>query len=392
MNFRALSGPFLLLCTCGGRVDSSTPPSPPETPDAAAGCLVDGVAYANGAGMSEGCNSCGCIDGTWSCTTLDCPPAVQDSGAPETLPQDAAPAGCLFDGVTHANGATWKLDCNWCSCENALASCTIAECPPPLMDSGTPSDDAGGRPDANDPRCQILASNYDQSCTFDSDCTPVAEGNACIGGCHCPAGAAINRSSLAQFQNDWSRLAAPSAGFCGCPASFPGCCVQGKCQATSACGMHRPDASTMPPDSGPPIPPLTMDVECWSPAAQDTGAEPSQIFDGPCSLVGTWNYYASGGAQGALSFDTYGNWVGALGADPNLCGRRDFYGTYTLSLGQLNFVTIHDLGLCSAHPDWNMIKIPSFDVTCAKVTLRGYIDNCTGARPEFNYDLMLTKR
>jgi len=148
----------------------------------------------------------------------------------------------------------------------------------------------------------------------------------------------------------------------------------------------------MPPDSGPPIPPLTMDVECWSPGAKDASADPSQIFDGSCSLVGTWNYYASGGAQGALSFDAYGNWVGALGPDPNLCGGHDFYGTYTLSPGQLNFVTIHDSGPCSAHPDWNMTKIPSFDPTCAKVTLRGYIDNCTGARPEFNYDLTVTKR
>jgi hypothetical protein len=35
---------------------------------------------------------------------------------------------------------------------------------------------------------------------------------------------------------------------------------------------------------------------------------------------------------------------------------------------------------------------PTFDATCSQVTLRGYIDNCTGARTELNSDLTLTKR
>jgi hypothetical protein len=135
-----------------------------------------------------------------------------------------------------------------------------------------------------------------------------------------------------------------------------------------------------------------MDVECWSPAAPDASADPSQIFDGSCSLVGTWSYEASEGDRGALSFDAYGNWVGALGADPNLCGGHDFHGTYTLSSGELQFVTIYDSGACSDHPGWGMSWIPTFDVTCTKVTLREATDNCTGARPEFNNDLTLTKR
>ncbi len=159
-----------------------------------------------------------------------------------------------------------------------------------------------------------------------------------------------------------------------------------------AVGSTLPDAAPVPPDSGPPTPPLSMDVACWSAAGQDASAVQPQIFDGPCSLVGTWSYYGSGGEKGALSFDPYGNWVGALGVDPNLCGGHDFYGTYALSSGQLDFVTIYDSGLCHAHPDWNMIKIPTFDAACSKVVLAGYIDNCTGARTELDSDLTLTKR
>jgi hypothetical protein len=62
--------------------------------------------------------------------------------------------------------------------------------------------------------CQIHASDYTQSCTADSDCAAVFETNTCGGMCACP-NAAINRSSLAQYQSDLARQVAP-LNVCDC--------------------------------------------------------------------------------------------------------------------------------------------------------------------------------
>jgi hypothetical protein len=125
-------------------------------------------------------------------------------------------------------------------------------------------------------------------------------------------------------------------------------------------------------------------------AAPNNGDDnPPPTFDGRCSLVGTWDYAASAGAMGSLSFDPYGNWVGGgVGAD--LCAGHTMDGTYVLRPGSMEFVTVDDHGICA--PEWGMGKVPTFDADCTHVTLAEAYDNCTGARSEFNYDLALTKR
>jgi hypothetical protein len=93
----------------------------------------------------------------------------------------------------------------------------------------------------------IQASNYDQSCTVDSDCVSIAVGDACYP-CLviCQVGGAINRGALSSYQSDISKTigAGETSGVqCGCP-SWPGpCCRGGICQAGLECESPATDAS-----------------------------------------------------------------------------------------------------------------------------------------------------
>ncbi len=67
----------------------------------------------------------------------------------------------------------------------------------------------------------IQASNYDQSCTTDSDCIAVGEGNACyVCEIECTS-AAINKSAESQYKADVAKTPAAEGGAsCGCPEEF----------------------------------------------------------------------------------------------------------------------------------------------------------------------------
>ncbi len=69
----------------------------------------------------------------------------------------------------------------------------------------------------------ISASNYDQSCKVDSDCVPIAVGDACYA-CvvECMTGGAINRSDLSKYQRDLSKTTgAKRSRACPGPAPAP---------------------------------------------------------------------------------------------------------------------------------------------------------------------------
>lgn len=79
--------------------------------------------------------------------------------------------------------------------------------------------------------CMIEASNYDQSCTVDSDCATVSSGDYCLPGCFC-GGSTINVGALSQWQADVAAALAHQSGsveVCGCPVYGAPCCRQGKC-------------------------------------------------------------------------------------------------------------------------------------------------------------------
>ncbi len=82
----------------------------------------------------------------------------------------------------------------------------------------------------------IKASNYDQSCSSDSDCAQVAEGDFCVpGAAVCPT-ATINKGALPQYQADVAKTqAAVCEALAGCPAFGGPCCRNGTCQTGTGC-------------------------------------------------------------------------------------------------------------------------------------------------------------
>jgi len=74
----------------------------------------------------------------------------------------------------------------------------------------------------------IQASDYDQSCSVDSDCVLEPEGNFCEASCTNCAGAAISVKAQAQYEADLaSKISTPL--FCPCPDSLPAVCANGRC-------------------------------------------------------------------------------------------------------------------------------------------------------------------
>ncbi len=108
-----------------------------------------------------------------------------------------------------------------------------------IGEDGAPTETAA----CTDANVQLIqASNYDQSCTTNSDCIAVGEGNACYP-CEiaCPS-AAINASAKGKYLSD---VAKTSAGDltgvdCGCPAAFNPCCRGGTCYADFQCQNPTP--------------------------------------------------------------------------------------------------------------------------------------------------------
>ena len=97
----------------------------------------------------------------------------------------------------------------------------------------------GGDSDVGAGCTDIQASNYDLSCTSDTDCTIVGGfGNSCIVCLNC-AGAAINRASEGQYWID-QRKATAGLVPCVCPAYPKSCCVHGMCTVGYVCTNHVP--------------------------------------------------------------------------------------------------------------------------------------------------------
>jgi hypothetical protein len=150
----------------------------------------------------------------------------------------------------------------------AIAGCTSTGSNPGAVDGAAMTPDAQSDvslEDSGPNACidasvkLIQASDYDQSCTVDTDCRYIAEGNACTPcAFDCSFGAAINVSALAQYNSDVANTPAVAAEFngrtcaSGCPAAFGPCCVGGKCQTstTSQCPAAAADAGDAAADAG----------------------------------------------------------------------------------------------------------------------------------------------
>lgn len=105
-------------------------------------------------------------------------------------------------------------------------------------DAGMP-DTPGAQPDVplGSLSCNMLASQYDNSCKVDSDCVAVPLGDPCMVSCAsiCLA-AALNIRVAYQYTADFAVLnAGRNEGvFCGCGCSTEPCCRQGICSNSCA--------------------------------------------------------------------------------------------------------------------------------------------------------------
>jgi hypothetical protein len=119
--------------------------------------------------------------------------------------------------------------------------------------------------DANAPGL-VRASDYDQSCTVDTDCVPVSEGNLCDpAASECP-NAAISKSADAQYQAAADKALASCHAQASCAFPPGACCVAGNCHiATGQCTVAdaAPDVATV--DAGP-------DADACAPPVVCTGA------------------------------------------------------------------------------------------------------------------------
>jgi hypothetical protein len=78
--------------------------------------------------------------------------------------------------------------------------------------------------------CNISASSFDQSCTTDSDCVGVSDGNLCEASCTDCTSAAIHTSAQAAYQSALAKLSF-SPRVCPCPL-VPVYCDHGVCGLT----------------------------------------------------------------------------------------------------------------------------------------------------------------
>jgi hypothetical protein len=117
--------------------------------------------------------------------------------------------------------------------------------------------------------CFIEATNYDQSCSVDSDCVGTGNGYSIQSGNYCQpmcidcGRETINKKSLAQYMADVSKTPLGSGAFpqeaeCGCPLILAPCCMGGHCTPGDQCPeimfvdagpIGEEDAATVPPGS-----------------------------------------------------------------------------------------------------------------------------------------------
>ena len=102
---------------------------------------------------------------------------------------------------------------------------TKASNPPPVNCSG----------DAKVPT--IVISDYDLSCTQDSDCTAIAVGNSCDACSWACSSASINVQSSSQYDDDKARLSAGLnlSGTCFCPGIPNPTCCNRQCSLSQSC-------------------------------------------------------------------------------------------------------------------------------------------------------------
>jgi hypothetical protein len=195
------------------------------------------------------------------------------------------------------------------------------------LPDGAPSDgatrDTGVIFSADDAAaCVIDASQYDHSCTVDSDCVvtvgtfphafSVSSGNFCDPQCSCDLDV-INQTAATQYLSAISQTPLGSGGItmqsCGCPEHPQSCCLNGQCAFSSQCGTQSQAGITdAAVQDGPQGAPLDAGVLCSATAgpldsgASQPGVSQYCLAESTCtSFNGGWEC-CSVSDSGSLSF------------------------------------------------------------------------------------------
>ena len=85
----------------------------------------------------------------------------------------------------------------------------------------------------------ITSADYDRSCSVDSDCVSVPEGNVCEDcALHCLQTGTVNKRVEAQYRSDVAKLVRQfPKGECSCPGTPDPCCVDRICRHVLSCSQ-----------------------------------------------------------------------------------------------------------------------------------------------------------
>ncbi len=140
----------------------------------------------------DGCNTCMCSDGVWSCTEMACTPECTDG---ETRPADDGCNTCTCaDGVWSCteiactpectDGETRPADdgCNTCTCSGGIWACTALGCVSPLEVCLDACDECE---DPSDEGITYIGETPEECMVIDFTCPPDAVGFSNECGCGC---------------------------------------------------------------------------------------------------------------------------------------------------------------------------------------------------------------
>jgi hypothetical protein len=151
-----------------------------------------------------------CENGAWVCTEVTCSSGTGGSGGS---------GGCNGSLGTYCSGGQIATYC----CPEGAPCAASAYCD---LGGGACVDNPCDEVDGGAPCTagSIQASQFDQTCNGDADCTGVYQGSLCSM-CFCP-NAAINQKALQAYQSDFTP-GGPST--CFCPAFPAPVCTNGVC-------------------------------------------------------------------------------------------------------------------------------------------------------------------
>jgi len=224
-------------------------------------------------GYQPSTEPCGCH----SCSATPDAGLVKDAGSPDGPICQPGLLPCVPGPTTCPAGYQVSSDPTLCGCGGCVP-----------VDGGMAVD--GSTTDVG-LSCSLSASQYDNSCTVDSDCVGVPPGDPCAGNCLsvCPT-AALNVRVASQYLADLGAVMSAhneSPGVCSCPAFGTPSCCRGVCSVEGCSTVPDAGVAKDAQDAGPRTPLLHRSAGVTCPTGRGPGLSICDCTgsDGPCSCA-----------------------------------------------------------------------------------------------------------